>query len=50
MNRNEMKKATFEDKFARHYYCQNAKRNYIKFAKKYNNRQFRRLMKKSEEL
>ena len=49
MDRNKIKKMTFEDKFARKYYCQNAKRNYTKFAKRYNRRLFRRLMKNIED-
>ena len=28
--KNEKKKLTFEDKFARHFYCQHARLNYIR--------------------
>jgi len=38
------KKLTYEDKFARKYWCKKAKRNYIKFIKRYNRRKLRRLL------
>ena len=44
MKSNIHKKATHEDKFARKYYCQRAKR-FIKHQKKANNKQFRRMFK-----
>ena len=43
-----IKKLTFESKFARKYYCKKASRNYIRFAKKYNRKLFRRKVKKYE--
>jgi hypothetical protein len=45
MKGNIHKKLTFEDKFARKHWCKKAKRNYIKFAKRYNRRKLRRLLK-----
>lgn len=38
------KKMTFEDKFARKYYCQRAKR-FIRHQKKTNNKRFRKIIK-----
>jgi len=43
------KKMTVEDKFARSFYCQRARRNYIKFAKRYNRRRLRRILKQEGE-
>lgn len=45
--RSEHKKATYEDKFARAFYCSNARLNYVRFAKKTNAKAFRRLSKES---
>ena len=44
MKSNIHKKATHEDKFARKYYCQRAKR-FIKHQKKANNKQFRKIVR-----
>lgn len=44
MKSNIHKKATHEDKFARHYYCQRASR-FIKHQKNANNKRFRKLLK-----
>lgn len=41
-----IKKFTFEDRFARKYYCQNARLNYLRYAKKANRRTLRRYIKK----
>ena len=47
--RNEIKKVTYEDKFERHYWVHNkAKTHWIRWTKRFNNKQFRRL--KKEEL
>ena len=43
MSRNEHKKETFEDKFARKYYCNSYRFN--KKVKKQNNKKFRRINK-----
>lgn len=43
--RNEHKKATHEDKFARHYYCERARLGYIRNAKKANSKKFRKIGK-----
>ena len=43
--KSEHKKATYEDKFARNFYCQHARLNYIRFAKKANSKAFRRQSK-----
>jgi len=40
-----IKKETFEDRFARRRYCQRAARDYTKYAKKYNRKLFRRKIK-----
>ena len=45
MKSNIHKKATFEDKFGRKYYCKHAKR-FIKHVKKANNKKFRKMLKK----
>lgn len=45
-NRNEKKKATHEDKFARRYYCQHARLNQLRQDKKANNRKMRKINKK----
>lgn len=47
MARNEHKKETFEDKFARKYYCNSYRFN--KKVKKANNKKFRRINKIKEE-
>ena len=44
--RNEKKKLTFEDKFARHFYCQHARLNSIRNDKKQATRKMRRINKK----
>ena len=44
--RNEKKKLTFEDKFARHFYCTHARRNSIRNDKKQATRKMRRINKK----
>lgn len=44
--RNEKKKLTFEDKFARHFYCQHARLNSIRNDKKHATRKMRRINKK----
>ena len=44
--RNEKKKVTFEDKFARRYYCANSKRRYTKWVKVANSRKARRIAKR----
>lgn len=49
MELNLHKKMTFEDKFARKYYCKKASRNYTRFAKRYNRRKFRRANKRVVE-
>lgn len=43
MKRNSYKKKTFEDKFARKFYCNSYR--FIKKIKKSNNKKFRRLSK-----
>jgi len=43
------KKATFEDKFIREFYCSNARRNYARSIKRFNRKKLRRLLK-SEQL
>ena len=47
MRRNAHKKETFEDKFARHYYCEHARLNSIRSDKKEQHKKFRRDFKKS---
>ena len=47
MRRNAYKKETFEDKFARHYYCKHARLNSIRNDKKEQHKKFRRDFKKS---
>ena len=44
--RNEKKKLTFEDKFARHFYCTHARLNSIRNDKKQATRKMRRINKK----
>ena len=43
--RNEHKKITFEDKFARKFYCPHARLNYVRFAKRANSKNFRQYSK-----
>ena len=38
------RRATHEDKFARHLYCKRARLNYIRYAKKANRKKLRRIM------
>lgn len=45
-SKNDKKKMTFEDKFARHFYCQHARLNSIRNDKKQCTRKFRKLNKK----
>lgn len=47
MKRNSYKTHTFEDKFARHYYCEHARLNSIRKDKKEQHKKFRRDFKKS---
>lgn len=47
MRRNAYKKETFEDKFARRYYCEHARLNSIRSDKKEQHKKFRRDFKKS---
>ena len=47
--KNFAKKATFEDKFARHFWSKKAKANYAKFAKKTNNKKVRQILKSFDE-
>ena len=42
------KKVTFENKFARNFYCQHARLNSIRFDKKYNKKKFRRYLKEEQ--
>lgn len=44
--KNEKVKLTFEDKFARHFYCQHARLNSIRSDKKQATRQMRKINKK----
>lgn len=44
--KNEKKKLTFEDKFARRFYCQHARLNSIRQDKKNCTRKMRRISKK----
>ena len=44
--KNEKKKLTFEDKFARHFYCQHARLNSIRQDKENCTRKMRRINKK----
>lgn len=44
--RNEKKKLTFEDKFARHFYCPHARLNSIRNDKKQATRKMRRINKR----
>jgi len=44
--RNEFIKETFEDKFARKFYCNHARLNSVRRDKKYNSKKFRRVCKK----
>ena len=46
MKRNAYKTHTFEDKFARHYYCEHARLNSIRADKKEQHKKFRRDFKK----
>lgn len=45
-SRNDKKKMTFEDKFARHFYCEHARLNSIRNDKKQCTRKFRKMNKK----
>ena len=47
--RNEKKKLTFEDKFARHFYCPHARLNSIRNDKKQATRKMRRINKKKKK-
>jgi len=47
--RNLHKKATYEDKFIRKFYCDHAKKNYVKFIKKFNGKKLRRLFKLEQQ-
>ena len=47
MKRNAYKTHTFEDKFARHYYCEHARLNSVRSDKKEQHKKFRRDFKKS---
>ena len=47
MARNQYKKETFEDKFARNYYCTHARLNSIRRDKKEQHKSFRRNFKKT---
>lgn len=44
--KNEKVKLTFEDKFARHFYCQHARLNSVRNDKKQATRQMRKINKK----
>lgn len=44
--KNEKTKLTFEDKFARHFYCQHARLNSIRNDKKQATRKMRKINKK----
>ena len=44
-SRNDKKKMTFEDKFARHFYCQRARINSIRRDKKQCTKKFRKINK-----
>lgn len=44
--KNEKKKLTFEDKFARHFYCQHARLNSVRNDKKQATRKMRKINKK----
>ena len=46
MKSNIHKKLTFEDKFARKYYCTHARLNSVRNDKKYNKRAIRRMNKR----
>jgi len=50
MKRNLNKKLTREDKFARHYYCDHARLNLLRFEKRYNRRKFRRILKNNKDI
>lgn len=43
--RNDKKKLTEEDRFARTFYCQHARLNYIRWAKKSNSKKMRKINK-----
>lgn len=43
------KKATFEDRFVRNYYCKGASLRYVRYTKRYNNRIFRKMLKNEQE-
>ena len=47
MARNQYKKETFEDKFARNYYCTHSRLNSIRRDKKEQHKSFRRNFKKT---
>lgn len=40
------KRLTFEDKFARKYFCEHSRLGYLRHAKRYNNKKLRRILKK----
>ena len=46
MKGNIHKKETYEDKFARHYYCKHARLNSIRWDKKEQHKKFRRDFKR----
>lgn len=46
MNRNEYKKETYEDRFARRYYCKRARLNSVREGKRRQHKEFRQLNKK----
>lgn len=50
MKRNIHKKATFEDKFARNFYCQHARLNSVRRDKKASRRKWRRMSKFIQEM
>lgn len=45
-SRNDKKKLTEEDKFARKFYCPHARLGYIRWAKKANSKKMRKINKK----
>lgn len=47
--RNEKKKITYEDKFARKFYCRNSSYRYTKFTKIQNSRKARRIAKRASQ-
>jgi hypothetical protein len=44
------RRMTYEDRFARRWWCKKAARNYIRYAKRANRRAMRRQLKKVEEV